>query len=143
MLKLIQKVMPINENFRNRAKRKRALQKCRVLLCYNSAKGGVLMDEQGKAQDKEIQRVVVTVVGQDKIGIIAGVSGILAKYQVNILDISQTILQDFFTMIMIVDISQASVSLQELQQVLKEQGQEIGVQINAQHEDIFKYMHRI
>lgn len=101
------------------------------------------MDEQGKAQDKEIQRVVVTVVGQDKIGIIAGVSGILAKYQVNILDISQTILQDFFTMIMIVDISQASVSLQELQQVLKEQGQEIGVQINAQHEDIFKYMHRI
>ncbi|MGI6607039.1 MAG: ACT domain-containing protein [Peptococcia bacterium] len=92
---------------------------------------------------EQIQRVVVTVVGQDKIGIIAGVSGVLAKYQVNILDISQTILQDFFTMIMIVDISQASVSLQELQQVLKEQGQEIGVQINAQHEDIFKYMHRI
>lgn len=101
------------------------------------------MDEQGKAQDKEIQRVVVTVVGQDKIGIIAGVSGILAKYQVNILDISQTILQDFFTMIMIVDISVATVDLQALQQVLKELGQEIGVQIHAQHEDIFKYMHRI
>ncbi len=92
---------------------------------------------------EQIQRVVVTVVGQDKIGIIAGVAGVLAKYKVNILDISQTILQDFFTMIMIADISNASVSLQELQQVLKEQGQEIGVQIHAQHEDIFKYMHRI
>ncbi len=88
-------------------------------------------------------RVIVTVVGQDKIGIIAGVSGILAKYQVNILDISQTILQDFFTMIMIVDLAKAVVNLQELQQLLKEQGQEIGVQIHAQHEDIFKYMHRI
>lgn len=92
---------------------------------------------------EQIQRVVVTVVGQDKIGIIAGIAGVLAKYKVNILDISQTILQDFFTMIMIVDISQSAVSLQELQQVLKEQGQEIGVQIHAQHEDIFKYMHRI
>lgn len=99
--------------------------------------------EEKQGSEKEIQRVVVTVVGQDKIGIIAGVSGILAKHRVNILDISQTILQDFFTMIMIVDISQSAVSLQELQQLLKEQGQEIGVQIHAQHEDIFKYMHRI
>jgi len=89
------------------------------------------------------QRVIVTVVGQDKVGIIAGVSGILADYSVNILDISQTILQNFFTMIMIVDISQAKVDLQRLQNILKEKGEQIGVKINAQHEDIFKYMHRI
>ena len=89
------------------------------------------------------QRVIVTVVGQDKVGIIAGVSGILAEYSVNILDISQTILQNFFTMIMIVDISQAKVNLQQLQNILKEKGEQIGVKINAQHEDIFKFMHRI
>ncbi|HHZ17395.1 MAG TPA: ACT domain-containing protein [Peptococcaceae bacterium] len=97
----------------------------------------------GENAAKESQRVVVTVVGQDQIGIIAAVSGVLAQHQVNILDISQTILQEFFTMIMIVDISLATVSLQELQQLLKEKGQEIGMEIRAQHEDIFKYMHRI
>jgi ACT domain-containing protein len=91
----------------------------------------------------ESKRVIVTVVGQDKVGIISGVSGILADYDVNILDISQTILQNFFTMIMIVDISKAKASLQELQKLLKEKGEVIGVQINAQHEDIFKFMHRI
>ncbi|MGI6144275.1 MAG: ACT domain-containing protein [Clostridia bacterium] len=93
--------------------------------------------------EKDSQRVIVTVVGQDKVGIIAGVSGILAENCVNILDISQTILQDFFTMIMIVDISQAKVDLQQLQNLLKEKGEQIGVKINAQHEDIFKFMHRI
>ena len=93
--------------------------------------------------ETDCQRVIVTVVGQDKVGIIAGVSGILADYSVNILDISQTILQNFFTMIMIVDISQAKVDLQRLQNILKEKGEQIGVKINAQHEDIFKYMHRI
>ena len=93
--------------------------------------------------ETDCQRVIVTVVGKDKVGIIAGVSGTLADYCVNILDISQTILQDFFTMIMIVDISQAKVDLQQLQHILKEKGEQIGVKINAQHEDIFKFMHRI
>lgn len=99
--------------------------------------------EEQKNQERDSQRVIVTVVGQDKVGIIAGVSGILADYRVNILDISQTILRNFFTMIMIVDISRAAVDLQELQRLLKEKGEEIGVQIRAQHEDIFKFMHRI
>ena len=100
---------------------------------------------QWKSQNPqpEQQRVIVTVVGQDRVGIIAGVSGILAAQGVNILDISQTILQDFFTMIMVVDISHCKVSLQELQLLLKAKGEEIGVNINAQHEDVFKYMHRI
>ena len=76
---------------------------------------------QWKSQNPqpEQQRVIVTVVGQDRVGIIAGVSGILAAQGVNILDISQTILQDFFTMIMVVDISHCKVSLQELQLLLR------------------------
>jgi len=89
------------------------------------------------------ERVIVTVMGMDKVGIIAAVSTTLARYSANILDISQTILGEFFTMIMIVDISKCEVSLQELQKLLQEKGEEIGVQINAQHEDIFKFMHRI
>ena len=89
------------------------------------------------------QRVIITVVGQDKVGIIAGVAGALASRNVNILDIRQTILQEFFTMMMVVDVAAATVSLQELQVFLKEKGEETGVQINAQHEDIFKFMHRI
>ena len=98
--------------------------------------------EQPK-QDLAQQRVIITVVGTDKVGIIAGVAAALSEQNVNILDISQTILQDFFTMIMIVDVAASKVSLQELQAILKKRGEEIGVQINAQHEDIFKYMHRI
>lgn len=90
-----------------------------------------------------MQRVIITVVGTDQIGIIAKVSMALYEQNINILDISQTILQDFFTMIMIVDLSKAKVSLQELQSILAEKGREIGMQINAQHEDIFKFMHRI
>lgn len=89
------------------------------------------------------ERVIVTVMGQDKVGIIANVAMTLASYQANILDISQTILGEFFTMIMIVDIAECTVNLQDLQMILKDKGEEIGVRINAQHEDIFKFMHRI
>lgn len=89
------------------------------------------------------KRVIVTVIGEDRVGIIAAVTEVLAKYQVNILDISQTILQDFFTMMMIVDISKSTVSLQSLQDILKTLGDQIGMQIQAQHEDIFRFMHRI
>lgn len=89
------------------------------------------------------QRVIITVVGCDRVGIIAGVATTLSEQDVNILDISQTILQEFFTMIMVVDIQQSKVALQELQAILNNKGKELGVQITAQHEDIFKYMHRI
>jgi ACT domain-containing protein len=89
------------------------------------------------------KRVIVTVIGEDRVGIIAKVTQVLAQHQVNILDISQTILQDFFTMMMIVDISKSTVSLQSLQDILKDVGNEIGMEIQAQHEDIFRFMHRI
>ena len=91
----------------------------------------------------ETKRMIVTVVGKDSVGIIAAVSKILADNQVNILDISQTILQGFFTMMMVVDISQSKLALRELQEALAGLGQEIGMQIQAQHEDIFRFMHRI
>ena len=87
-------------------------------------------------------RVVVTVVGKDKKGIIA-VAGALTEKEVNILDISQTILQEFFTMIMIVDMADATVSFSELREELGLLGQKFGVVISCQHEEIFQYMHRI
>lgn len=92
---------------------------------------------------KEQNRVVITVVGKDKVGIIARVANVLADNNANILDISQTILQDFFTMIMIVDIKACPLDMAELKQLLSEEGEKIGMKISAQHEDVFQYMHRI
>jgi len=94
-------------------------------------------------ESKQSSRIVVTVVGKDKVGIIAGVANVLAEYNANILDISQTIMQEFFTMIMIVDIGNCLVDFSTLKEKLDEKGQEIGVKISAQHEDVFQFMHRI
>ena len=91
----------------------------------------------------ETNRIIVTVIGKDRVGIIAAVAGILAENRINILDISQTILQEFFTMMLIADISQSKLGIRELQDVLSELGDGIGMQIQAQHEDIFRFMHRI
>lgn len=88
-------------------------------------------------------RAVVTVVGKDKTGIIAKVSTFLAEKGVNILDISQTILQEYFTMIMLVDISKASEELSVLATECTEMGEKIGMSIHLQHEEIFNAMHRI
>ncbi|NCU18963.1 ACT domain-containing protein [Pallidibacillus pasinlerensis] len=90
----------------------------------------------------ETKRAVVSVVGKDQIGIIAKVTSILASNEVNILDISQTILQDFFTMMMIVDVSNIS-SLEDLQAQLNELGEKLGLTIHVQLEEIFRAMHRI
>lgn len=88
-------------------------------------------------------RGIVTVLGKDQIGIIAWVSGKLAENKVNILDISQTILQDFFTMIMVVDLSASVIEMGELAVILRTEGQARGLQVNIQHEDVFTYMHRV
>ncbi|MDD2471750.1 MAG: ACT domain-containing protein [Dehalococcoidales bacterium] len=88
-------------------------------------------------------RAVITVIGTDKIGIIAGVSTILAEAGVNILDITQTTMQELFTMIMLVDISKAVVSFEHLSGRLSAKGDEMGLKIKIQHEDIFKSMHEI
>jgi ACT domain-containing protein len=88
-------------------------------------------------------KAVLTVIGKDRIGIIAAVSNILADSNINILDISQTIMQGFFTMIMLVDISQMSFNFSEISERLDGKGQELGLSIRLQHEDIFNAMHRI
>ncbi|MDN5364097.1 MAG: hypothetical protein PWQ91_1158 [Eubacteriales bacterium] len=94
--------------------------------------------------EKEKQnRIIVTVLGKDKVGIIAGITGVLADLNANILDIRQTIMQEFFTMIMIVDISKCRVDFDTLLARLQAKGEELGVKVNAQHEDVFSFMHRI
>lgn len=88
-------------------------------------------------------KAVITIVGRDQVGIVAMVSGLLAENGVNVLNINQNILDGFFNMLMISDISKCKVSLKELQQILQEKGQTIGLEIKVQHEDIFNIMHRI
>lgn len=88
-------------------------------------------------------KAIITVIGKDCRGIIAGVSNVLAKSDANILDISQTIMQEYFTMMMLVDLSHMNVSLAEIKELLDRKGEELGVSIKAQHEDIFRSMHRI
>ena len=86
---------------------------------------------------------IVTVLGQDKVGIIAAVCNRLANYNVNILDISQTILQGAFTMVMAVDVSKSTASFGELGRGLDDLGAEMGLSIRIQREEIFDAMHHI
>ena len=88
-------------------------------------------------------RAVVTVTGKDKKGIIAKVSSFLAEKNANIEDISQTILDEYFAMIMIVDISSITMELSELAQECTDLGKQIGMSIYMQHEDIFNAMHNV
>ncbi|MBQ8295354.1 MAG: ACT domain-containing protein [Clostridia bacterium] len=88
-------------------------------------------------------RAVVTVTGKDKKGIIAKVSAFLSEKGANIEDISQTILGEYFAMIMIVDMSEAKMGLAELAQECADLGKQIGMSIYMQHEDIFNAMHNV
>ncbi len=88
-------------------------------------------------------KAVVTVVGKDRVGIIANVCVELASYNVNVLDISQTVMQGYFTMMMVVDVSGCTLPLAELCKAMDAKGQEMGVSIRVQREDIFEAMHRV
>ena len=88
-------------------------------------------------------KAIVTVVGKDRVGIIAGVCVKLAEYNVNVLDISQTVMQGYFTMMMAVEVSECSIPLAELATCMDEAGKEMGLSIRVQREDIFEAMHRI
>ena len=90
-----------------------------------------------------MNRTIITVVGKDTIGIIAKVCVYLAEHQVNILDISQTIVQEYFNMMMIVDMGKATKSFAQVSDQLDELGEQIGVSIKCQKEEIFEKMHRI
>ena len=88
-------------------------------------------------------KAIITVVGRDKVGIIASVSAVLAQHRINILDISQTIMQNMFTMIMSVDVSESKVAFSKISEILDELGEKLGLSIRIQHENIFNSMHRI
>lgn len=90
-----------------------------------------------------MKKAIVTVVGKDTVGIIHSVTGILAENKVNVLDISQTILDGMFTMMMVVDIANSPVDIDSLSHLTKELGKKIGVEIRIQLVDIFEAMHRI
>ena len=88
-------------------------------------------------------RAIVTVVGKDKVGIIANVCSRLAAYNINIQDISQTVIDGYFNMIMITDISAATKPLAEISAAMADEGKEHGMMVRIQREDIFNAMHRI
>ncbi len=88
-------------------------------------------------------KAVVSVIGKDKTGIIYGVSKALFENNINILDISQTVMQDMFTMVMLVDIENSAVDFTTLIDILQKTGEERGVKITVCHEEIFNSMHRI
>ena len=88
-------------------------------------------------------KAIVTVVGKDQVGIIAGVCNTLAGDNINVLDISQTIMQGFFTMMMVVDLSACTTSFDKLGEALRQFGEGRGLAIRIQREDIFDAMHKI
>lgn len=89
------------------------------------------------------ERIIVTVLGEDRPGIIAVVATIIADAGGNILDISQGIVQEYFVMTMMVDITSATEPFDQIRTRLRRAGEELRLQIDAQHEDVFKFMHRI
>ena len=88
-------------------------------------------------------RAVITVIGKDMVGILAKVSTACAQHNINVLEVTQSILQDMFAMIMMVDISSATKELAVLAQECSELGKQIGMAIYMQHEDIFNAMHNV
>lgn len=94
-------------------------------------------------KQKDNNRVVITVLGEDEVGIVANITTVLAEHEANIMDISQSLLQDLFSMIMLVDISGVEIGFEKLQEELQAAGEELNLQVMVQHEDVFRYMHRI
>lgn len=88
-------------------------------------------------------RAFITVIGKDTVGIIANVSSHCAKYNVNVEEVTQSVLEDVFAMIMMVDISKINVTFTEFTQSLDQLGKELGLSIHTMHQDIFDSMHRI
>jgi len=88
-------------------------------------------------------RVIISVLGKDRVGIIAAVAAVLSAANVNILDISQTIIQEYFVMTLVADMSNCSINIESLKEKLSTLGTELGLRIDAQHADVFNYMHRL
>ncbi len=101
----------------------------------------VNINEKGKQMSAS--RFVITVIGLDRVGIVAGISRVMAEHSVNIADIRQTIMGDLFTMIMLAEVKSADFDLAAFQKAMTAIGNELGVQVIVQHEDVFRFMHRI
>ena len=89
------------------------------------------------------ERILITTLGSDKVGIVAGISNVLAEHNANIIELTSAEMSGSFVMIMLVDISKCNLPMVNLQNLLKNKGEELKVQVTAQHEDVFRYMHRI
>lgn len=88
-------------------------------------------------------RAIITVVGKDEVGILAAVSNFCAKYNANVIEVTQSILQDMFCMIMVVDVSACSIPFTDFAVEAKKLGETMNLSVQAMHEDIFNSMHRI
>jgi ACT domain-containing protein len=90
-----------------------------------------------------LSRFVITVIGLDRVGIVAGISRVMAEHHVNIADIRQTIMNDLFTMIMLAEVKGENFDLSVFQEAMSAIGKELGVEVIVKHEDVFRFMHRI
>ena len=88
-------------------------------------------------------KAILTVIGKDKVGIVAGISGELLKLNINILDVNQTIMDKYFTMIMMLDMKECTSDFDEVKKGLLSKGKELGVDVKIQREEIFKSMHSL
>lgn len=88
-------------------------------------------------------RAIITVVGRDMVGILAKISNQCAEHNVNVIEVSQSILQDMFCMIMLVDVSNCNIEFTQFAEGCKKLGEDMGLSVSAMHEDIFNSMHRI
>ncbi len=88
-------------------------------------------------------RAVITVIGKDMVGILAKVAGVCARHNANVIEVTQSVLQELFAMIMLVDIADLGVPFDQFAAALEQLGQEMGLSVHVMHEDIFNSMHRI
>ena len=95
------------------------------------------------AQPLAAENVLLTVVGQDRVGIIARIATVLAENKINILDLNQKIVQGYFVMTLMADVSQSKIDMETLSRTMNDLGEELGLKIISQHESIFRSMHRI
>ncbi len=95
------------------------------------------------AKKKEAQICIVTVTGKDMVGIIAKISTAMANANINIVDVNQKILENYFVMTMACDISKATIDMKQIKQKLVKIGKELSLKITFQHENLFKMMHRV
>jgi ACT domain-containing protein len=100
-------------------------------------------DQTAQSSAPQTGRAIITIIGSDRVGIIAGIANVLAEANVNILDISQSVIREFFTMIMMVDLAGSAITFHALSERLARKGDELSVRVEIQREEIFKAMHRI